>query len=75
MVIKMTATEVKTHLLALLDQVENGQEIEITRHGNKIAVIKPVKSSATLWGKFIGVASSNADEEDLYSTGQTWNLK
>ena len=29
----VTATEAKAHILALLDDVEAGEEVEITRHG------------------------------------------
>jgi prevent-host-death family protein len=37
----MTATEAKAKLLAVLDEVESGEEIEITRHGVTIARILP----------------------------------
>ncbi|BBX97450.1 hypothetical protein MLAC_27440 [Mycobacterium lacus] len=33
----MTATEVKAKILALLDEVAAGEEIEITKHGRAIA--------------------------------------
>jgi prevent-host-death family protein len=35
------AFEAKTHLSALLDRVEKGERIIITRHGREIAVLEP----------------------------------
>jgi prevent-host-death family protein len=37
------AFEAKTHLSQLLDRVENGEEITITRHGLPVAVLAPAK--------------------------------
>jgi len=37
------ASEAKTHLLRVLDEVENGESIAITRHGKRIARIVPEK--------------------------------
>jgi len=34
--------EAKTHLSALLEQVERGEEITITRHGRAVARLVPV---------------------------------
>lgn len=34
---EVTASEAKTHLLRLLDQVEQGETIVITRHGKRVA--------------------------------------
>ncbi len=39
------AFEAKTHFSHLLDQVENGKEITITRHGQAVAVLVPTKKS------------------------------
>jgi len=36
--------EVKTHLSELLDRVEKGEEITITRHGKPIARLLPAKA-------------------------------
>lgn len=74
MVRKMTATEVKAKLLALLDEVEQGDEIEITRHGQTVAKLAPARGPHALKGRFAGVAMSTASDEELYSTGATWNL-
>lgn len=37
MTMRMTATEVKAEILALLDQVSSGDEVEITKHGRLVA--------------------------------------
>ena len=70
----MTATEVKAKLLALLDEVEKGEEIEITRHGLTVARLSPAKGPHALKGRFAGIAISNASDEELFTTGETWNL-
>jgi prevent-host-death family protein len=41
------AYEAKTHLSALLEKVEAGEEITITKHGSPIAKIVPMKKKAT----------------------------
>jgi prevent-host-death family protein len=38
--------EAKTHLPKLLDQVEQGEEITITRHGKPVATLIPIASSS-----------------------------
>ena len=35
------ASEAKTHLLRLLDDVERGESIAITRHGKPVAFLSP----------------------------------
>jgi prevent-host-death family protein len=35
------ASEAKTHLLRILDDVERGETVAITRHGKQIAAIVP----------------------------------
>jgi prevent-host-death family protein len=40
---QVQASEAKTHLPALLDEVERGETIVITRHGRAIARIVPEK--------------------------------
>ena len=44
MTTEVGAFEAKTHLSRLLDQVEQGDTIIITRHGKRIAEINPVKT-------------------------------
>jgi prevent-host-death family protein len=70
----MTATEVKAKLLALLDEVEEGEEIEITRHGRTVARLAPARGPHALKGMFAGVARSNASDEEIFSTGVDWDL-
>ena len=41
------AYEAKTHLSELLEKVEAGEEITITRHGSPVAKLVPVKKKAT----------------------------
>jgi prevent-host-death family protein len=38
---KIQASEAKTHLLRLLDEVEKGETVVITRHGKPIARLTP----------------------------------
>jgi len=71
---QMTATEVKAKLLALLDEVERGEEIEITRHGLTVARLAPAKGPHTLKGRFAGVAMTAASDEELFTTGASWDL-
>lgn len=74
MTTQMTATEVKAKLLALLDAVAAGQEIEITKHGRTVARLVSAKGPHALKGKLTGVAMSAADDEELFSTRATWDL-
>jgi len=69
-----TVTEVKAKLLALLDEVERGEEIEITRHGLSVARLTAFKGPHGLEGRFAGVAASAASDDDLFSTGAPWQL-
>jgi prevent-host-death family protein len=70
----VTATEAKAHILALLDDVEAGEEIEITRHGRLVARLVPARGGAALMGKYAGLAWTNVeDEELLFSTGEEWS--
>jgi prevent-host-death family protein len=71
----MTATEAKAKFLALLDEVEAGDEIEITRHGITIARLAPARGLHALKGKFAGVTTSSDNDEDLFSTGDVWNVE
>lgn len=75
MTIKVTATEAKAKILSLLDEVESGQDVEITRHGRPVARIVPATGPHALKDAFKGVVMSNAKDEDLYSTGVKWNVE
>ncbi|MGH3441870.1 MAG: type II toxin-antitoxin system Phd/YefM family antitoxin [Nitriliruptorales bacterium] len=70
----MTATEAKAKMLALLDEVAAGEEIEITKHGRTVARLVPARGPASLAGLFADVATSDADDESLFTTGLEWEL-
>lgn len=74
MVKRMTATEVKARILALLDEVSAGDEVEITKHGRTVAKLVPARGPASLEGLLEGVAVSAGDDEQLLSTGLDWDL-
>jgi prevent-host-death family protein len=69
----MTATEVKAKILGLLDDVANGEEIEITKHGRTVARLVAATGPHALKGRFDGVAMTAAEEDELFSTGEDWN--
>ncbi len=71
---KLTATEAKAKILALLDDVAAGDEVEITKHGRTVARLVPATGSHALKGTFVGVAMTAGSDEDLFSTGVAWNL-
>jgi prevent-host-death family protein len=72
----MTATEVKAKILALLDEVAAGDEVEITKHGHVVARLVPASGAQSLKGKLTGVAmTATAEEEDLFTTGAPWDLQ
>jgi len=74
MTIKMTATAAKAKILSLLDDVATGQEVEITRHGRVVARLVPATGPHALKGALVGTAMTAAVDEDLFSTGATWDL-
>ena len=74
MVRKVTATEAKAKILALLDEVAAGDEIEITKHGRTVARLVPANGPHSLKGAFGGQAMSAVDDEELFMTGAPWNL-
>jgi prevent-host-death family protein len=71
---RMTATEAKAKLLALLDDTAAGEEIEITKHGRTVARLVPATGPQSLKGAFEGVAMTTGKDEDLFATGATWDL-
>ena len=72
MVRQVTASEAKTKLLALLDELASGDEIEITKHGHTVARLVPVGTPRALRGRMTGSAHTACDEEDLFSTDEDW---
>lgn len=75
MTIRLTATEAKAKILALLDQAAAGEEIEITKHGRPVARLVPAAGPQSLRGVFTGVAATAADDDDLFDTGAPWDLR
>ncbi len=70
---QVTATDAKATILRLLDDAAAGEEIEITRHGRPVARLVPASGARSLEGSFDGVAVTAVEEEQLLSTGETWN--
>jgi prevent-host-death family protein len=69
----MTASEVKARILALLDEVAGGDEVEITKHGRVVARLVPASGPPALKGALSGVARSAAPDDELFSTGEHWD--
>ena len=61
----VTATEAKAKILALLDEVEAGEEIEITRHGRLVARLVPARPGLALKGRFRGEVEQLVSDEEL----------
>lgn len=74
MTIKMTATEVKAKILGLLDQVAEGESVEITKHGRTVARLVPAVGPHALRGRLAGIAATVSRDEELFSTGAAWDL-
>ena len=71
---KMTATDVKAKILALLDEVAEGEEIEITKHGRTVARLVSATGSHPLKGRLSEVAMTAAADDELFTTGVSWNV-
>lgn len=72
---QLNATEAKAKILGLLDDVERGEEVEITRRGRPVARLVPVAGPHALRGALAGVAMTAGREEDLYQTEAAWELR
>lgn len=68
----MTASDIKATLLAVLDEVADGAEVEITKHGRVVARLVPAGGPPAVAGALVGIARSVGDDDDLYSTGVSW---
>ena len=71
---QLTATDAKARLLALLDEVGDGEEIEITKHGRTVARLVPATGPHALRGRLAGSAESMAEDDDLFTTGVSWEI-
>jgi prevent-host-death family protein len=72
---KVTATEAKASLLALLEEAAAGEDVEITKHGRLVARLTSATAPHGLKGRFAGVAATAADEERMFATGVGWDLE
>lgn len=70
----LTATEAKATILAVLDEVAAGDEVQITKHGHVVARLVPAGGPMALKGALTGTAVSATADEELFTTGATWNL-
>lgn len=61
----VTATEAKARILALLDEVEAGEEVEITRHGRTVARLVPARPGLALRGVVAGKVWQTVDDDEL----------
>lgn len=71
---QVTATQAKAEILALLDDVAAGDDIEITKHGRTVARLVPATGPESLRGRFTGVARSVEDDDLLFGTGAGWEF-
>ena len=74
MIRQVTATQAKTQILALLNDVAAGDEIEITKHGRTVARLVPATGPESLRGRFSGVARSVTDDDLLFTTDAEWEF-
>lgn len=66
-------SEVRERLLSLVDDLPRDGVI-ITRHGNPIARLTPVRTAtADLMGLLKGIVTDSGD--DLFSTGERWDAE
>ena len=72
---RLTATEAKARILALLDEVESGDEVEITKHGRTVARLVPASGPNALRASQARVAMTAASDEELFATGVAWELR
>ena len=69
---QVTATQAKAQFLSLLNDVADGDEVVITKHGQTVARLVPAGGPTALRGRFAGIAVSAADDELLFTTGEGW---
>lgn len=51
-----------------------GEEIEITKHGRTVARLVGATGPHALKGRFSGVAMTAVDDDELFTTGVSWNV-
>ncbi len=72
---RMTATQLKATLLAVLDHVATGDEVEITKHGRVVARLIPANGPHAIRGRLASVAVTTVGEDELFTTGATWEAQ
>jgi prevent-host-death family protein len=71
---RVPATEARTRLLELLDEVGDGEEIEITRHGRSVARLVPAGASPMATrDSMAGTAAQMVEDDLLFSTDEQWD--
>ena len=75
MIRQMTATELKSKILAVLDEVARGEAVEITKHGRTVARLVPAHGPLALKGRLVGVAATSEDDDGLFTTGAKWDAE
>lgn len=66
----MQASVFKARCLAMLDDVaENHRTIIVTKHGRPVAKVVPLESGTSM----IGSVTLLGDDDDYFSTGETWD--
>jgi antitoxin (DNA-binding transcriptional repressor) of toxin-antitoxin stability system len=65
---QVTASIAKATLIALLDDVASGEEVEIRKRGRVVARMVPAGSARALRGCAATIAASNAADEELFCT-------
>ena len=48
--------------------------MEITKHGRTVARLVPATGPHALKGSLTGVAMTAAEDEDIFTTGEAWEL-
>jgi prevent-host-death family protein len=69
---RVTATDGKATFLALLDEVEAGEEIEVTRHGRIVARLVPARPGHRLRGMFVGQVRQTVSDDELLAPTEGW---
>ncbi|MHB8438364.1 MAG: type II toxin-antitoxin system Phd/YefM family antitoxin [Acidimicrobiales bacterium] len=72
---RITARRAKATLLALLDDVAAGDEVEITKHGRTVARLIPAKGANALRGRLARTARTAVPDEGVFSTGEAWDAQ
>ena len=74
MTLRMTVTQAKARFLSVIDDVQQGEEIELTRHGRVVARLVPPPGPRAMRGSLTGRAISAASDDELFGIGEPWEL-